>query len=257
MPYQAAKAIAATFCWRIRWALTPVFGYDFPDTCLRPGDPRYGKFQICPKIVQACTEETNRFRELGTAYRIAGPGGSVRDTPQLINLDSPWENAVPPPRKSEESGYYTGVDQNERFSASPQVSLRGSTWIPSWKSINGSVSPSSSPIIHSPPFDQSGHVLPPLRQQLREHGVYFEARPTSVPTDYYSAPGLAKRTHSEVTIHRKGESDESWGLGSTPEVTSSRDGGGNELNAAEIMLQLSAADHALPAPKRTRRGSRY
>jgi hypothetical protein len=30
MPYEAARAMAATFCWRIRYALTPLFGTEFP-----------------------------------------------------------------------------------------------------------------------------------------------------------------------------------------------------------------------------------
>lgn len=34
MPYEAAKAVAATFCWEIRHVLTPLFGPDFPSICV-------------------------------------------------------------------------------------------------------------------------------------------------------------------------------------------------------------------------------
>ncbi|KAF1977574.1 DNA-binding domain of Mlu1-box binding protein MBP1, partial [Bimuria novae-zelandiae CBS 107.79] len=138
MPYQAAKAIAATFCWHIRWVLTPVFGYDFPDMCVHPNDPRYSKFVIDPKIVQECINETNRFREEGAAYKVAGHLESAKaDTPQLPILNSPWNPMPDHPRKSVESGYYTGGDQNERPSASPQESPMGSTWVTPWTSVNG------------------------------------------------------------------------------------------------------------------------
>lgn len=267
MPFQAAKAIAATFCWHIRWVLTPVFGYNFPEMCVHPDDPRYGKFLIPPEIVRQCTNDTNRFREEGAAYKIAGvvnPATAV--TPQLPSLNSPWEPVSHHPRKSEESGYYTGGDQTERLTASPQVSPRGSTWISAWTSVNGSKSPSSSPIIHSPTFDRAANELPPLREQLREHGIYFETRPTSVPAGYYDEPVQAKRTHSEITHDDRpvGESCVPPSIASSPRSTNdarvnepaNRTGAGTELEAAKIMLKLSAVDDTLPAPKRTRRDSR-
>jgi hypothetical protein len=46
IPYLAAKHIAATFCYRIRHALTPVFGLDFIDLCVPPSDPRFGSKSI-------------------------------------------------------------------------------------------------------------------------------------------------------------------------------------------------------------------
>jgi hypothetical protein len=269
MPYQAAKAIAATFCWYIRWVLTPVFGYDFPEMCLRPEDPGYGKFLIAPEIVQDCTDDTNRFRQEGCDYQVAGLAESAAvETPPLPVLSAPWEPMSHHPRKSEESGYYTGGDQNERSTVSPQVSPRGSTWIPAWTSVNGSKSPSSSPIVHSPTFDRIANELPPLHQHLREHGVPLYLQPTSVPRAYYHEPLSTKRSHSEIV-------DDNGLVGSpnmpyrdstsSPQAiegTGVRDFGNRnrtqrELEAAEIILQLSAADQSLPAPKRTRRGSQY
>jgi hypothetical protein len=84
MPYQAAKAIASTFCYNIRWALTPVFGNDFPSTCLPPNNPNYAKFLIDRDIVQECTDETDRFRVEGASYRVAGAKLSTEShTPRL------------------------------------------------------------------------------------------------------------------------------------------------------------------------------
>ncbi|OAG12034.1 uncharacterized protein CC84DRAFT_1225918 [Paraphaeosphaeria sporulosa] len=268
MPYQAAKAIAATFCWHIRWVLTPVFGYDFPETCLQPDDPGYGKFLIAPEIVQGCADETNRFRQEGYDYQISDPlGVATLQTPQLPTLNTPWEPMSHRPRKSEESGYYTGGDQNERSTISPQVSPRGSAWISAWTSINGSKSPSSSPIVHSPTFDRVASELPSLHQHLREHGVPLHRQPTSVQRGHYHEHLSAKRPHSEINVYdcRVKNSNPPHNLTSRPEVIGStavsdirnRDRTKKELEAAKIILQLSAADQDLPDTKRTRRGSQY
>lgn len=63
MPFDAAKAVAATFCWKIRHALTPVFGLDFASQCIHPQDrARFGRMVIDPSIVRKATETANLYR---------------------------------------------------------------------------------------------------------------------------------------------------------------------------------------------------
>ena len=64
MPFEAAKAVAATFCWNIRYALTPVFGTEFPSECTRPGSDRFGEMVIDCSITRRCTEEARAYRSL-------------------------------------------------------------------------------------------------------------------------------------------------------------------------------------------------
>ncbi|KAL3433927.1 hypothetical protein BDV09DRAFT_186264 [Aspergillus tetrazonus] len=65
MPYEAAKAVAATFCWKIRFALTPLFGDNFPDLCIHPDDrARFGRMVIDPGIVRIASEKANLYRML-------------------------------------------------------------------------------------------------------------------------------------------------------------------------------------------------
>ncbi|KAL4776653.1 hypothetical protein BDW60DRAFT_224261 [Aspergillus nidulans var. acristatus] len=65
MPYEAAKAVAATFCWKIRFALTPLFGDNFPELCTHPDDrARFGRMVIDPGIVRVATEKANYYRML-------------------------------------------------------------------------------------------------------------------------------------------------------------------------------------------------
>ncbi|CRG90834.1 hypothetical protein PISL3812_07880 [Talaromyces islandicus] len=62
MPYEAAKAVSATFCWGIRYALTPLFGRDFPSMCVPPESPQFGKMIVDPEIVRRSTETANQYR---------------------------------------------------------------------------------------------------------------------------------------------------------------------------------------------------
>jgi len=64
IPYEAAKAVAATFCWNIRYALTPVFGKDFPELCIPPDSEDFGNMHIDPEITKRCAEQARLYRDL-------------------------------------------------------------------------------------------------------------------------------------------------------------------------------------------------
>ncbi|KAE8354009.1 transcription regulator HTH, apses-type DNA-binding domain-containing protein [Aspergillus coremiiformis] len=64
MPFAAAKAVAATFCWNIRYVLTPVFGVDFPSLCVRPGAEGYGGMRIDADIVAEAAHTATYYRLL-------------------------------------------------------------------------------------------------------------------------------------------------------------------------------------------------
>src|ERR1700728_4431732 len=66
MPLEAAKAVAATFCWNIRYALTPIFGAEFPSRCIPPGSDRFGEMVIDCNITRRCTEEARTYRSMET-----------------------------------------------------------------------------------------------------------------------------------------------------------------------------------------------
>lgn len=117
MPYEAAKAIAATFCWKMRYALTPVFGLDFPDTCLPPGDPHYGDMILDHEITKRCTDEAAAYRVKELESRSA----SGRTSPLLPSPLLPSTPTNPRPYKelrpknklgTPVSGYSTGTESS-------------------------------------------------------------------------------------------------------------------------------------------------
>jgi hypothetical protein len=260
MPYQAAKAVAATFCYDIRWALTPVFGNDFPSLCLHPKDPNFAKFLINPTTVQHCTTETNRFRTEGLAYRISSPDVPPPvETPKTEMISPPWKPRVLKQRRARpsdiESGYGTDTDQSDKCAFSPQVSPR-SQWTP----INRSLSPCS------PLTTNSSAMSSPTNTQAPPHIVLPTSVPTSVPGGYYSEQFRTKRTHSKVafsdncdeeTAPRPQTAGTVHSDGAFSHHTSGESGRTqNDIDAAELLLSLGAGEQTLlPPTKRTRRGS--
>jgi hypothetical protein len=249
MPYQAAKAVAATFCYDIRWALTPVFGNDFPSMCLHSKDPSFAKFVIDPAIVEYCTMETNRFRTEGNSYRISTPNTSP--TAEMPETSCKSQMRVKPRRARPadiESGYGTDTDQSDKYFISPQVSPRSC-----WPSVNRSLSPYSPRTACSSMMSSPMSALTPPRIQLHN----------STPGGYHDEPFRTKRTHSKVAFSDQEMPIRPQTAAVIPSVRGQSSGGfgdsdhsQNDLDAAKIMVSLSSGDRLLlPPTKRTRRGS--
>ncbi|KAM0245614.1 hypothetical protein ACHAP5_005264 [Fusarium lateritium] len=62
MPYQCARAICATFCYPIAGALIPIFGPTFPNTCIPPNNPEFGRMVIDPQLISDATREAEMAR---------------------------------------------------------------------------------------------------------------------------------------------------------------------------------------------------
>ena len=185
MPYEAAKAIAATFCYDIRWALTPIFGNEFPQMCTPPSDLNFAKFVIDPRIVQQCTEETDRFKDEGEWYKLR----REPKTPQLKFGTPPWSvNTKKQSRLADtESGYGTDTDSSDKHHFSPQFSPRSQH--SGWRAINGL---SSSPALPTPALSATASPattyvpIPPV------------PIPSSVPVGYVEESQGPKRKHLEL-----------------------------------------------------------
>jgi hypothetical protein len=269
MPFQASKAIAATFCWDIRFALTPVFGNDFPHICIPPYDPQFAKFAINPEIVRFCTAETARIKKEGASYRLLQPkAASPVTAPAMPTFYPPaWEVAPP---GDVESGYGTDAERRENAVFSPEASPRCQSRTSRLDQVSGAGSPTSpfttyssalcSPAVH--------HIPTPL------------LLPISIRDASYSESFRTKRTHSKVAYNDDGcgndktrnphieaakvdapqveTTDPLQGHG-RPETHSPR-----VMAAAEALMAFSAVAcntaamqvAVLPSPKRTCRSSR-
>ena len=114
--------MAATFCWKIRYALTPVFGADFPALCIEPGRPDFMSLRIDAAIVKYC-EET------ASMYRIQALDASLFKSPPLstsskYGIPKTPKSLRPKMKMTDiESGY--GTDSERSLLGSP-ISTNGS-----------------------------------------------------------------------------------------------------------------------------------
>ncbi|KAJ5087289.1 hypothetical protein N7456_010905 [Penicillium angulare] len=110
MPYEAAKAVAATFCWKVRHVLTPLFGTEFPDMCVKPrngsnSNSSLGQIIIDPDVVQRATNTAYLYRNLEiqkekghsrslshTHSHSHSHSHSPESTGRLLTMDSENEN---------------------------------------------------------------------------------------------------------------------------------------------------------------------
>ncbi|KAL8989600.1 MAG: hypothetical protein Q9177_001553 [Variospora cf. flavescens] len=121
MPFEAARAVAATFCYRIRYVLTPIFGLDFPAQCIPPGAPGYDSMHIAPEIIRNCNEPVmggyNTPREPKLRSRPEAPSSAGT---------SSWTAANGRPKSlkafGSESGYSTETDteHSDTYFCSPK-----------------------------------------------------------------------------------------------------------------------------------------
>ncbi|KAL5118858.1 hypothetical protein ACEQ8H_003180 [Pleosporales sp. CAS-2024a] len=272
MPYQAAKAIAATFCYHIRWALTPVFGNDFPSLCTRQKDNSATRFVIDPKIVRYCAEETNRFRTEGACYRLTS---QVLPSPMNTTRKS-LASPLRKPRAIKER--YTRPAEMERVHrlGTPKYdsALRSPLNSPRWTHLNKPMSPASLSPEVSPRsgWTAVNRPLSPATPSTMTHSAMVSPimmtqaapllqMPTPKLDDDFIEQGRTKRTHSKVAM------GDDWAEEHVADRTApvprhghhgQRSGSvgkakkaGNEFQAAEVLLSLSR----VPSTKRTRRSS--
>ncbi|KAJ5707388.1 hypothetical protein N7488_007189 [Penicillium malachiteum] len=91
MPYEVARAVALTFCWKIRYALTPVFGNDFPNQCIEPtngGQASLSSIIVDPTIIRRAAEMSALYR----LYELQEGNGNI---PPLSNHHSIITNPRP------------------------------------------------------------------------------------------------------------------------------------------------------------------
>ncbi|RMD44410.1 hypothetical protein DV735_g760, partial [Chaetothyriales sp. CBS 134920] len=122
IPYEAARAVAATFCWDIRYVLTPVFGIEFLDMCIPPDSDKYGLMLIDPEITKFCTEKAREYLQLELATPFPRPKCAL-PSPPLTNrpVDA---KAVPYLRfkainDDSSSEHATEISDTDRYTLSP------------------------------------------------------------------------------------------------------------------------------------------
>ena len=239
MPFEAAKAVAATFCYHIRYALTPLFGLDFVSMCIRPGEEGFGHMVIDREIVRRCTEEANEYRALSRESSLT----ESPITPVPTVQGRKWTNRSLRPRTSgqfgEENGYYTDTEGSDKYLASPQSNF-------SWTALNTPRSIKSQFQLPSPQSlmtDKSmirGCDAPPNSPDSSGSEDYTNSKPTIKQLDDDYDDSVSPRTSKAQLASTKDK---------MPAIST------KESRAAYVLMKLHFADASLKDGLKKRRAS--
>lgn len=241
MPFEAAKALAATFCWRIRYVLTPMFGTDFPALCIPPTDrARFTRMIIDPEIVRRAAETANRYRALelqNYTHSLTGGsenGSTTSPSPRRTReLDISFVDSLPsrqlfpklPRHRYTDSIGSERDSSSEPYCVSPQ-SPTGSTWTP----------------VNRPP-PRSSDIVPrsrvPSPRHFYRHAAELRGKRLS-----------AEECESEVDLSSESQSDAIR----TPEFSSTNedtemgkaDSGPTDVDSSESFSEMSLSEEGEP-----------
>jgi len=210
-PFEAARAMAAKFCYKIRYALTIVFGEDFPSICLPETHEDFGKYYIDRAIIARCQQRANDQKRLEAERRRQGEATLTPATPRYAtpaestpgrsNLYNTSPEMGSTPR--EQSRFFDPVRDNFTGGNSqrPDILSPNNPWNPG---PNISTPPSHErQLMPSPnyyqysPYEssaQSSHAVRPTTENNRYHPYSYPyssyAAGRSTPTPMGSPSGI-------------------------------------------------------------------
>ena len=220
MPYSAARALAANFCWHIRYALTPLFGDDFIHECQHPQSPKYKDWAIDRGIVKDCELELIGWNPYGRdpsrqpSNSLSPPPIGYPDRPMKLRprstLGTPFED------ESAREGT-TDTRTSASLNKTPTPGVQSD-----WTSMNSTTTPSHA---------RSSNASSPLR--WFRSGTSSSSERLGSPATKRSKrnTGAVKYTAPKRQVIRKRK------VGSYDE---------SEIAAANALVQLSMQDSRLP-----------
>ncbi|CAK3765880.1 APSES transcription factor Xbp1 like [Lecanosticta acicola] len=206
IPFQCARAICQTFCYNIRWALTPVFGPSFIKDCIPPGHRDFARFKIDPELMRCAHLEAATWKTGGrhdTPMASYGYQGIPRSAPEDSTADKHFlSQASKPTFKAgspfDERNYTHSPPTIESPALSPK-SIRGVPQPSQWTSINSSPTASARLPAPMPPASLNRLLLDEPRYSpiTTWRATDIAARnETSSPMPTWSPEGAHTRTRA-------------------------------------------------------------
>ena len=235
MPFDAAKAIAATFCYGIRYALLPLFGPSFVHMCAKPGTEGFGQMVIDPDVIARCTQQAKYYSELAAADRLDDSRSSTPESkPAAIGLMS--RKMKPKAKRAyNDTPYTSDADGSDNYLPSPQSSVN-----------------LKSPRVPKP---WPGTLELPFAQEIyADTSAVRHERPTS-PTSSSSGGDISPKTTTRVSkrtrktgkaVEQESSSQRPMKESASPHTRSpSPNTATKETRAAYVLMQLHLAGPSL------------
>lgn len=130
LPFETARTLARRVAWQVRYDLIPLFGPEFPDTCLGPGEPGFGQL-----LLSAPKPRGRRGTKKGGTALVAPPSekstapsqnGSCHPSTHSGQDSSSSRHPVRPETGGSIPGYGTSISQ-PRYSPYARVPSHGIT----------------------------------------------------------------------------------------------------------------------------------
>lgn len=247
VPYACARAVCLTFCWEIRWALTPVFGPSFVTECLPPDNPGYKRFKIDGTVIRAAQREADEWRlqasrsvtpasPASTTYGAASIARPLPPTSAPVQEEAEFRSRRERPIFKQGSPFasdaeYVHGDRSttprsqdvDDTPVSPRSSPVRNVFAPSstgWTSINRSCSPHTPPSPpHNSPVGSASRALQLLTQphlssanvqesSWRDSSGQRSASPATIPRKTPKANSSFKRHKSRKrSLEARGDED--------------------------------------------------
>ena len=225
MPFEAAKAMAATFCWDIRYALTPIFGLGFPRQCLRQEDPDFGRMIIDHQIIERCSNLARRYRDLSGSFSGTGSPKSM-PSPQTTTKRG---TRMLCPKALKALDLQDGCGSDSDHSASYVAEL-GSPRDADWTAVN---TPRSMEPLCFPP--NSPTLIGSTLEQQTSTSATADSCDSSIDVDV--APE-AFEDHQKPLRRYQDDQDHAAQRGSAHEKRQREDSWDAKVEAARILLNL-------------------
>lgn len=139
IPYHCARALCTTFCYSIRWALTPIFGPSFINECIKPGNQGYEKWKIDGEAIRNAQLEAEGWSMVQKGGQVGQktiprsvPPDAVTAVKELRPRSTNTTFKAGSPFESEAETDYAATP----VTSSPELSPKSSYGSPGWTSIN-------------------------------------------------------------------------------------------------------------------------
>lgn len=96
LPFDVVKNLAKNFCFNIRYCLIPIFGEDFPNQCLKPSDPSFGKLIDLNSQHQILSAQTQSRRRRSSNINPSSSSSSTHIIKPTLKKRSKSDNFTSP-----------------------------------------------------------------------------------------------------------------------------------------------------------------
>ena len=171
LPYKLCKILARRFCYYIRFALIPIFGVDFPQSCLNPTERGFGELKL---------DDLHSFEETALPLPIPVPPAP----PALVLAVQPTQQQLPIVN--------TNISFNSENKSEQALSYTTSKSLPPV----GALLPGQQSLQTSPLMHYTSNSFPFNSKNASSDGIYNT--PRTPPNRHYSSSSSISSISSSV-----------------------------------------------------------